>query len=60
MANQHIYRKPYLRKLTGLSDSTIWRLEKKGDFPKRRKITARLVGWLKTEVDAWIENREVA
>lgn len=42
----------------GLSLVTIWRMEKAGLFPKRRKISAGAVGWIESEVDAWAESRE--
>lgn len=61
MSNQNgFYRKPELKNLLGLSDSTIYRLEQAGGFPKRRKITSRLVGWNRIEVDKWILAREAA
>lgn len=41
---------------TGLSAPTIWRLEKKGLFPKRIKIGAHSVGWRESEVSTWISN----
>jgi len=61
MANQNtgFYRKPELKQQTGLSDSTIWRMEKAGQFPKRKQITSRLVGWLRSEVDEWVKSREI-
>jgi predicted DNA-binding transcriptional regulator AlpA len=42
---------------TGLSRATIWRLEKKGDFPKRVQISEGRVGWYSDEVDEFIESR---
>lgn len=44
---------------TGLSRTTIWRLEKKedGEFPSRRKIGDSAVGWLESDINEWIENR---
>jgi len=42
---------------TGLSRSSIWRQEQNGSFPARRKIGRKAVGWLSSEVKAWIENR---
>ena len=45
---------------TGMSRVTIWRKEKNGEFPERRKITDHMVGWLESEVDEWIESRPVA
>ncbi len=44
---------------TGLSRSTLWRLERDGKFPKRRQIGAGAVGWLEHEIDEWIEKRPV-
>jgi predicted DNA-binding transcriptional regulator AlpA len=40
--------------MTGLSRTTIWRLERTGEFPRRRKIN-RSVAWLESEVKHWIE-----
>ena len=43
--------------ITGLSATTIWRREKAGDFPRRRQISPGAVGWLASEVQAWLEGR---
>ncbi len=40
---------------TGLSSSSIERREKDGTFPVRRTMGPRSVGWLESEIDAWIE-----
>ena len=45
---------------TSLSRTKIWQLEKKNKFPKRRQITERRVGWLKSEILAWMKNLAVA
>ena len=55
-----IYRQKTLLQKVHLSDTTIWRLEKAGKFPKRRQLSPGRVGWLASEVDAWIESRETA
>lgn len=55
--NNRIIRKPEARKLTGLSDATLWRMEQRGDFPKRRQIGPNAVGYLASEVLDWIEAR---
>jgi prophage regulatory protein len=45
----------------GASASTIWRMEKAGSFPKRRRIGQQLVGWLESEVEEWLrQTRRVA
>ena len=38
----------------GLSRSTIWRLERRGQFPKHRRISANAVAWVEDELVAWI------
>ena len=43
-----------VRDRTGLSRSTIWRLERRGLFPKHRRISANAVGWLEGEVNDWV------
>ena len=42
---------------TGLSRSTIYALQKIGDFPPSIKLSERSVGWLENEVDEWIAKR---
>jgi prophage regulatory protein len=42
---------------TGLSRTTLWRLECRGQFPSRRQPTTNTVGWLETEVEGWIATR---
>ena len=42
----------------GLSRSTLWRLERAGDFPERVHLGVNSVGWLETEIDSWLSNRK--
>ncbi len=42
---------------TGLSRSTLWRLEQKGHFPARRQISAGAVGWLESDVENFLASR---
>jgi predicted DNA-binding transcriptional regulator AlpA len=44
--------------VTGLSLTTLWRKEKKGTFPKRRKISTSASGHLESEVAVWQEDPE--
>ncbi|WP_233356174.1 helix-turn-helix transcriptional regulator [Henriciella aquimarina] len=50
-------RRPELRKLVPLSDTTIYELEQKGAFPKRFYLTPRCVVWPLAEVLEWIDAR---
>jgi prophage regulatory protein len=47
-------RFPAVRARTGLSRSTIWRLERQGAFPRHRRISRNAVAWVEDEVTAWI------
>jgi prophage regulatory protein len=52
-----LLRFPTVRERTGLSRSTIWRLERRGEFPRHRRISANVVAWVETEVIDWIQSR---
>lgn len=58
--SNHLIARRELYALTGLSQSTIDRLEHANRFPRRRRVSARAVRWLFAEVQAWIESREWA
>lgn len=45
---------------TGLSRTTIYRLERDGRFPRRVEIAERSSGWLEDEVQAFIAERIAA
>ena len=57
MQSMRILRKPEVEKKTGLSGVTIWRKERRGDFPHRIRISDNAVGWNEAEIDAWLESR---
>ncbi len=44
-------------RMTGLSRTSIWRLERQGDFPARRQVSGNAVAWLESEVLEWITSR---
>jgi prophage regulatory protein len=50
-------RRNELRQIIPLADSTIFELERRGEFPQRFFLTARCVVWDLTEVEAWLESR---
>jgi len=49
-----LIRQREVSRMTGLSRTSIWRWEKDGRFPPRRRLGARCVCWLRHEVEAWI------
>ena len=46
-----------VRQRTGLSRSTIWRMERSGVFPKRVKVSVNVVAWRGDEVTEWIASK---
>ena len=56
-ARTRLVRKPELQAIVGLSDPTIYRLEKQGKFPKRLKIGGNSVAWMESEVLDWIQSK---
>jgi prophage regulatory protein len=56
MDNQ-IIKLPAVIKLSALSSATIYRLIKKGEFPKQIKLSERISGWLLSEVEQWLEEK---
>lgn len=58
--NDRIILEAERRKKTGISRTTAWRMEKEHKFPQRRKVSDGLVGWLESELDEWVSNRELA
>jgi predicted DNA-binding transcriptional regulator AlpA len=53
-APDKIIRSKEVQELTGLSRTTIWRMERSGKFPARVALTSSNVGWRLTEVQEWI------
>lgn len=53
-------RREELRKMVPLADTTVYEMEKRGEFPKRFNLTPRCVVWDYDEVVAWIEERKGA
>ena len=52
-----ILRLPQVLKRTGLGRSTTYQLIKDGKFPAPISLSARAVGWLDTDVAAFIQAR---
>ena len=51
------YRLSDVMELTQLSRSTILRLENKGMFPKRIRLSERKILWDKDEFNAWLREK---
>lgn len=57
---KRILKLPVVVERTGYSRAHIYDLEARGLFPKRIKLGARSVGFLESDIDAWIDERVAA
>ncbi|MHB9784412.1 helix-turn-helix transcriptional regulator [Stenotrophomonas maltophilia] len=51
-------RRQELRQIVPLAETTIYEMERRGEFPRRFNLTPRCVVWDLVEVEAWIEERK--
>ena len=59
MNNQHderILRLQEVMNRTGIARSTIYYKIERGCFPAQLRLGPKMVGWYKSEIDAWIAN----
>ena len=54
MANR-ILKRPEVERLTGMSASSIYAKMRAGTFPAARRLGPGSVGWLESDLDAWME-----
>lgn len=57
MNTLRIYRIKEVCCLTGLKQSTIYKLIRENSFPKSIHLTARSTGWPSDVIDNWISSR---
>jgi prophage regulatory protein len=53
-------RRQELKQIVPLAATTIYEMERRGEFPRRFNLTPRCVVWDLAEVEAWIEARKQA
>ena len=56
----NILRRKKVETKTGISRSSIYDGIRKGTFPKPIQLSAQSVGWLESEIDAWLRERIAA
>ena len=52
-----IYKLPKVAEATGLSKATIYKFIKENTFPAPKRLGVRSVGWLESDIAAWIDSR---
>ncbi|WP_244544918.1 AlpA family transcriptional regulator [Collimonas sp. OK607] len=57
--SKRILRMAELKVQIGLSRSTIYEFIKSGNFPRSVSLGSRAVGWLSSDIDAWVESRVI-
>jgi prophage regulatory protein len=50
LSDEVVARVPYSR-------AHLYRLEDQGEFPKRKRIGANRIAWIRTEVEQWLAER---
>lgn len=55
--SQQILKLSEVKRITGMSGSSIYRGAANGTFPKQIKLGERSSGWLKSEVEDWLQER---
>ncbi len=58
LSTSRAIRRAELRRIVPLSDTTIYELEQRGEFPKRFYLTARCAAWDLDEVLSWLAVRK--
>lgn len=53
-------RRSELRKIVPLADTTIYEMERRGEFPRRFYLTSKCVVWDLSEVEQWLTARREA
>jgi prophage regulatory protein len=51
-------RRGQLRQIVPLADTTIYEMERRGEFPRRFALTRRCVVWDLAEVETWLAERK--
>ena len=54
---QELIRLNVVQEITSLSKSTIYRLISEGNFPKQVQIGKRAVVWVRSDINAWINQK---
>ena len=58
LQNRHFLSINEVSNLIGISVSTINRAVEKGTFPPKHKLSAQRIGFLKYQVDRWIDGEK--
>lgn len=60
MSDVRSLRLPEVKQLTGLAKATLYEQIAKGKFPRPMRLSPGAVGWVESEVQAWLKRRLAA
>ena len=52
--SDYFMREPEVKRITGLSRTTRWRLERDGKFPRKRQLSENVKANVASEIKAWV------
>lgn len=55
--HDRLVREPERKKITSISRTTAWKLEREGKFPKRKQLGPKSCAWLLSDLLIWINER---
>lgn len=55
--DSRVLRTQEMLDLIGVSRTTLWRWERKGVLPPKRRIGPNVIGWFESEVLGWLRSR---
>lgn len=55
-----VIRLPEVITKTGLARTTLYRMSTSNEFPASISLGGKAIGWIESEIDAWIEVRMAA
>lgn len=58
MNSLQLIRPSDLADILSVSKQTLWRMENRGELPKRVKISKRAVGWLASDIREFLESKK--
>jgi prophage regulatory protein len=57
LASLRLLRMGTVLDLTQLSETTLWRLRRRDEFPAPVRVTSRTIAWRAADVEVWIRQR---
>lgn len=58
MSSLTFVRKDELAKELGVSKTTLWRMQNRGEIPAPTILSSRVVGWRRELIESWLLSKE--